>query len=169
MVFLTPLCICFPTCFSMFYRVNLVLSEPFQVWIWLKSWGKSVKKGARIGVFPCGTIERSSLTIDPTRSRQTIFPDIYGSFHIFQRFALITYFLLWSRWRLHIKSHPYLYFVDYASFARDLDLFLDNCYCKGDSSSSRQRRSSWTLLIYLWIYMQYYSIIMSGSSCVMAE
>ncbi|KAF3539190.1 hypothetical protein F2Q69_00023664 [Brassica cretica] len=48
-----------------------------------------MKKGARIGAFPRGTVMQSSLTVDPTRSSQAIVPDIYGSFHIFQRFASI--------------------------------------------------------------------------------
>ncbi|KAF2542988.1 hypothetical protein F2Q68_00031394 [Brassica cretica] len=34
--------------------------------------GRSVKEGARIGVFPGGTIERSSLAVDPIRNSQTI-------------------------------------------------------------------------------------------------
>ncbi|KAF3555173.1 hypothetical protein F2Q69_00012442 [Brassica cretica] len=33
-----------------------------------------MKKGARIGAFPRGTIMRSSLTVDPTRSSQPIVP-----------------------------------------------------------------------------------------------
>ncbi|KAF3531002.1 hypothetical protein DY000_02040977 [Brassica cretica] len=46
--------------------------------------GRSVKEGARIGVIPGGTIERSSLAVDPIRNSQTIVSDIYGSFHIFK-------------------------------------------------------------------------------------
>ncbi|KAF2608195.1 hypothetical protein F2Q68_00044007 [Brassica cretica] len=38
-----------------------------------------MKKGARIGAFPRGTIMRSSLTVNPTRSSQAIVPDIYGN------------------------------------------------------------------------------------------
>ena len=66
-----------------------------------------------------------------------IVPDIYGSFHIFQRFALITYFLLWSRWRLHIKSHPYLYFVLDPSFLQELYIvFWRFSTWKGEGSIS---------------------------------
>ncbi|KAF2611965.1 hypothetical protein F2Q70_00012224 [Brassica cretica] len=38
-----------------------------------------MKKGARTGVSPRGAIKRSSLTVDPTRSRHAIVPDIYGT------------------------------------------------------------------------------------------
>ncbi|KAF3565204.1 hypothetical protein DY000_02015585 [Brassica cretica] len=44
--------------------------------------GRSMKKGARIGDFPRRTIQRSSTTVDPTRSSQTIVLDIYGSIKV---------------------------------------------------------------------------------------
>ncbi|KAF2548804.1 hypothetical protein F2Q70_00022348 [Brassica cretica] len=41
-----------------------------------------MKKEERIGAFPHGAIMRSSLTVDPTRSSQTIVPDIYRKHEI---------------------------------------------------------------------------------------
>ena len=169
MVFLTPLCICFLTCFSMFYQVNLVFLEPFQVWSWLMSWRKKREERSK----------NWSLSPRNNRAEQS-----NGWSHQDQPDDCSRH--LWKLSYLskicpnHLISplksmvSPYKQptlslFCFYASFARDIDLFLDNCYCKGDGSSSWQRRSSWTLLIYFWIYMQYYSVIIYVSSCLMAE
>ena len=155
--------------FSMFYRVSPVYLESFQVWSRLKSWRKKREERSK----------NWSLSPRNNRAEQSVGwshqeqPDDCSR-HLwkFPYLSMIYPNHLFSP--LMSMAHPYKkpslsLFCFYASFARDLNLFLDNCYCKGDGSSSWQRRSSWTLLIYLWIYMQYYSVIMSVSFCSMVE
>ena len=116
MMFLTSLC----------YGVFDIFLETFQVWRRLKSLKNRHEEKSKDWRFPLKNTPRSSLTVDPTRNSQTIVLDNYGSFHIFQRFALVADSPLWSLWAPPYKSDPYLsYFFTLVFCKKDLDLFLD--------------------------------------------
>ncbi|KAF2530893.1 hypothetical protein F2Q70_00030615 [Brassica cretica] len=67
----------------------LGMSSKKLVWRRLKSLKNRHEEKSKDWRFPLKNNPRSSLTVDPTRNSQTIVLDNYGSFHIFQRFALV--------------------------------------------------------------------------------
>jgi len=137
MVFLTPLCICFLTCFSMFYRVSLVFLEPFQVWSWLKSWRK--KREERSKIWSLSPRNNRAEESDGW-SHQEQPDDCSRHLWKFPYLSKISPNHLISPLKSMAppyKRHPYLYFVLDASFLQELYIvFWRFATCKGEGSIS---------------------------------